>query len=300
MKNLLLLLTFLFCTLATKELHAQTFTGKTGDLYLGENDTDFSGSLEILSGVIKKNDKIDIYAETGRKFTATITKITGDDRKEINQCKAGQYAYFDLKFTANPSTGNDYLRKGYKVFPAGFQANSSSMKAETEAKLAQSASLKVTLDGKTFRGAITYKGASFWKKGVKKVLEKPYLQLQFRSVDTPDDRTLTIQLFNPKEAPAKYGASDMEINFSGASDGVKEHTTLFGFVNGKADTQFTVELNKWQKVSNTKAIISGKIYGELKEIKIFGKAKAINKFENGIFENVEVEVFNEIYDFLNK
>ncbi|PWK22617.1 hypothetical protein LV89_03329 [Arcicella aurantiaca] len=296
MKKLFLLLTLFFCIFKTEKTFTQTFTAKTGDLYLGDNDTDFSGSLDILSGVIKKNDKVDIYAETGRKFTATITKMTGDDRKEITQCKAGQYAYFDLKFTSNPSTGKDYLRKGYKVFPAGFQANTSAIKAETEATLAKSANLKVTLDGKSFRGTVTYKGASFWKKGVKNVIEKPYLQIQFRSVDSPDDRTLTIQIFNPKEVPTKYGASDLEVNFSGATDGVKEHTTLFGFVNGKADTPFTVEVSKWQKVSNTKAIISGKIYGDLKEIKILGKAKAINKFENGVFENVEVEVFNELYD----
>jgi hypothetical protein len=280
------------------EIFAQAFTAQTGDLFLGDKDTDLSGGLDILSGVIKKNDKIDIYAETGRKFTATVTKISGSNNTELNQCKAGQYAYFDLKFTANPSTGKDYLRKGYKIYPAGFQANVSAIKAEAETKLAQSVNFKTNLDGKPFRGIVTYKGASYWRKGVKRYIEKPFLQLQFRCVDAPDDRLLTLQIFNPKESLAKYGVADMEVNFSGTVDGVKEHTTIFGFVNGKADTQFNVEITQWKKVGNDKAIISGKINGDLREVKILGKAKAINQFENGVFENIEVEIFNEQMDLI--
>lgn len=89
-----------------------------------------------------------------------------------------------------------------------------------------------------------------------------------------------------------------EVNFSGTVDGIKEHTTIFGFVNGKADTQFNVEITQWKKVGNDKAVISGKINGDLREVKILGKAKAINQFENGVFENIEVEIFNEQMDFI--
>lgn len=273
---------------------AQTFTAETGYLYLGEKDTELSGGIEIKSGIIKKNDKIDIYAPSGRKFTATIVKISGKSNEELGQVKAGEYGYFDLKFTENPSTGKDYVNKGFKIYPAGFQANTTAMKAEADKKLAESVNFKATLDGKPFRGKVTYKGVSLWRKGVKNfAYNKPYLQLQFGCVDLPDDRLLTIQVFNPKESVTKYGSKDMEVNFSGAADGNKNNTTIYGFVNGKADTDFTVEITKWQASGNNKAIISGKVYGELREVKILAKATKINRFENGIFENIEVEIFNE-------
>lgn len=286
MKKILILLLF------SQQIFAQAFTAETGYLYLGDKDTELSGGLDIKSGVIKKNDKIDIYAPSGRKFMATIIKITGDNQQEVSQIKAGQYAYFDLKFTENPSTGKDYINKGFKVYPAGFQANTTTMKAESEKKLAQSVNFKATLDGKAFRGKVSYKGASLWRKGVKNYVDKPYLQLQFICVDEPDSRGLTIQVINPKEAPASYSVRDMEVNFSGAADGNANNTTIYGFVNGKGDTDFSLEITKWQKVSNEKAIISGKVTGSLREIKLFGKGSKMNKFENGIFENIELEIFN--------
>lgn len=285
----------LFLLLISLNSFAQTFTAETGYLYLGEKDTEMNGGMEIKSGIIKKNDKIDIYAPSGRKFTATITKISGKGNQEVSQIKAGEYGYFDLKFTENPSTGKDYVNKGFKVYPAGFQANTTAMKAETDAKLAASVNFKTTLDGKPFRGKTTYKGASLWRKGIKNYINKPYLQLQFGCVDSPDTRTLTVQVFNPKESTASYTAKDMEVNFSGTVDGNSANTTIFGFVNGKTTPNFTLEITKWQ-TSGNKAIISGKIYGELPEVKILGRSTKVNRFENGIFENIEVEIFNDQAD----
>lgn len=286
----------LFLLLISLNSFAQTFTAETGYLYLGEKETELSGGMEILSGIIKKNDKIDIYAPSGRKFTATITKISGKGNQEVNQVKAGEYGYFDLKFTENPSTGKDYVNKGFRVYPAGFQANTTAMKAEVDVKLTASVNFKSTLDGKAFRGKVTYKGASLWRKGVKNfAYNKPYLQLQFGCVDAPDTRILTVQVFNPKESTASYTAKDMEVNFSGTTDGNTANTTIFGFVNGKATPNFTLEITKWQ-ASGNKAIISGKINGELPEVKILGRSTKVNRFENGVFENIEVEIFNDQAD----
>lgn len=274
---------------------AQTFTAETGYLYLGEKETEMNGGIEIKSGIIKKNDKIDIYAPSGRKFTATIVKISGKSNQDLSQIKAGEYGYFDLKFTENPSTGKDYVNKGFKVYPAGFQVNTTAMKAEADKKLTASVNFKTTLDGKPFRGKVTYKGASLWRKGIKNYINKPYLQLQFGSVDAPDTRTLTVQIFNPKESTASYTAKDMEVNFSGTVDGNSANTTIFGFVNGKATPNFTLEITKWQVLGN-KAIISGKVNGELPEVKILGRSSKVNRFENGVFENIEVEIFNDQAD----
>jgi hypothetical protein len=275
---------------------AQSFTAKTGYLYLGEKDTELNGGMEILLGVVKKNDKIDIYAPSGRKFTATITKISGKSNEEVYQVKAGEYGYFDLKFAENPSTGKDYVNKDYKVYPAGFKTNTAEMKADSEAKISASTNFKSTLDGKTWNAKVTYKGASFWRKGIKNYIEKPYLQLQFASVRAPDERLLTVQVFYPKETPAKYASKDLEVNFSGSPDGNKANTEMYGFVNGKENTDFSLEITKWQKVSSTKAILSGKITGELKEVKLLGTPKLIHRFSDGIFENIEVEIFNEQAD----
>jgi hypothetical protein len=276
---------------------AQTFTAKTGYLYLGEKDTELNGGMEILSGVVKKNDIIDIYAPSGRKFTATIVKISGKNNEELSQAKAGEYGYFDLKFTENPSTGKDYINKDFKVYPTGFKVNAEGLKAENEKVASQSAQFKSKLDGKTWNAKVTYKGASFWRKGVKGFLEKPYLQLQFASVQSPDERLMTIQVIYPKETPSKYTAKDLEVNFSGTPDGNTKYTEMFGFVNGKGDTDFSMEITKWQKVSATQAIISGKISGDLKEVKLLGTPKLKHRFTDGIFENVEVEIFNEQADF---
>ena len=275
---------------------AQSFIAKTGYLYLGEKETELNGGMEVISGIIKKNDKIDIYAPTGRKFTATLTKISGKSNEEVNQVKAGEYGYFDLKFTENPSTGKDYVNKDYKVYPAGFKINTSEMKSDAEAKITASANFKSTLDGRAWNAQVTYKGASFWRKGIKNYIEKPYLQLQFASVQAPDERLLTVQVFYPKETPAKYFSKDLEVNFSGTPDGNTTHTEMFGFVNGKGNTDFSLEITKWQKVSSTKALISGKISGELKEVKLLGIPKLIHRFSDGIFENIEVEVFTDVYD----
>jgi hypothetical protein len=275
---------------------AQTFTAKTGYLYLGEKETELNGGMEILSGVVKKNDKIDIYAPSGRKFTATIVKISGKNNEEVSQIKAGEYGYFDLKFTENPSTGKDYINKDYKVYPAGFKINTAEMKAEAEAKITASVNFKSTLDGKIWNAKVTYKGASFWRKGIKNYIEKPYLQLQFASVQAPDERLLTVQVFYPKETPSKYFSKDLEVNFSGSPDENTAHTEMFGFVNGKGSTNFSLEITKWQKISATKVIVSGKISGELKEVKLLGTPKLIHRFSDGVFENIEVEIFNEQAD----
>lgn len=291
MKKILLLF------LIAPPLFAQSFTAETGTLFLGDEPTVRSGNVKVLSGVLKKNDKVDIYAETGRKFTATVTQISGQGNQEVNEARPNQFAFCTLRFTEDPSTGKDYVREGYKVYPMGFKVNAGALKADAETKRAASVNFNARLDGRAFRGKVTYKGATLWRKGVKNLVEKPYLQLQFACVDEPDTRTLTIQVFNPKEAPATYRAKDLEVNFSGAADGNANTTTLYGFVNGRGDTDFTLQITKWQTVSNAKAILSGIVSGELKEVKLLGKSTRSNRFENGVFENIEVEVFNTQPDF---
>jgi hypothetical protein len=282
----------LICLAFTTTLLAQSFTGKTGYIFVGDTPNEFTGSIEVLTGVLKKGATIDVYAETGRKFTLVVTKMDVKENKDASEAKAGQNPFVYLHTTDNASGGDDYLREKYMVYPHGFKPTGAPSTASTSAK----AVFAATIDGKTFKAGNSYKGALLYRKGIKNYQERPFLQLSFASIQSPDTRQLLIQVFNPKESAARYGAKDMEINFSGTIDGNKDHTTIYGFVNGKADTEFTLEITKWQKVSDTKAVISGKVYGDLREVKILGRPKLINKFANGSFENVEVEIHNEEAD----
>ncbi|MEW6773966.1 MAG: hypothetical protein AB1304_08210 [Bacteroidota bacterium] len=197
---------------------------------------------------------------------------------------------FTLQFTEDPSTGKDYVTYGYKVYPAGFKVNT---KAEAEKNSDSNANFKATLDGKAFRAKVTSKGAMLALNGYKPYFDRPYLLLQFACIDAPDERLLTIMVFNPKQSVANYTAKDMEVNFSGTADGNKNNTIMFGFVNGKATPNFKLEITKWQASGNNKAIISGKVNGELPEVKLLGKSEKVNRFENGVFENIEVQIIRE-------
>jgi hypothetical protein len=291
MKPKFILLSFIL--LFSLNAFGQTFTAETLDIYIGEPKGNYYGAFKILSGVMKNGEEVVIYAETGRKFICKITKLEDKNNNPLTQAKAGEIVYVDFFTKDDAQSGNDYLRKGYKVFPKNYNIAGNTNQKSPVPVSTKKAQFQATLDGKPYRANITYKGASYWRKGVKNYRNEPYLQLFFGNADAVDDRTLLIQIIKPKETIAKYTENDLEILLSGAVDGKKENTTFYGFVNGKADTKFTVEITKWQTVSNKKAIISGKVYGELRETKLIVAGKNINKFENGVFENVEVEIFNE-------
>lgn len=285
MKKFQLLTCLLALFLSTHLLAQSTLTAKMGTIFTGVNEKSYSGSITILTGSIKKGQKLDVYAETGRKFVLTITKISNND-KEVKEAKAGQYAFFEFTTESNASTGRDYLREGYMVYAAGQKPTGAASTKQTK-----KSTFNTLIDGTAFSANVTYKGASFWTKGVKNYIARPYLQIQFSSTDAVDDRLLTIQIFEPKTAPATYYAKDMEVNFTGSKDGDKAKTKLFGFVNGKGDTDFSLSITQWKKVSDTKVIISGTVTGSLREIRLLGKGKHLNEFKDGKFENVEVEVF---------
>lgn len=281
---------FFFLLFITSTTLGQTFMAETGDIYIGEPKGNYYGIFNVKSGVLKNTDALEIYSNSGFKYSARIIKMIDiDTRAPLKEIKSGQSAFIDFFTTDDPGNYKDALRKGFRVYPKGLKPGGVELVSEEGKKV----DFIATLDSKPFKATVTYKGATLWRKGVKNfAYNKPYLLLQFGSIISPDDRIISIQLFNPKEMPAKYGVKDLEINFSGAIDGKKENTTLYGFVNGKADTDFTVEITQWKVVSGTKAVISGKVYGELREIKILGIAKKVNKFENGTFESIEVEIMN--------
>lgn len=267
----------------------QSFTAESGDLYMTDDPLKYSCSVTVLSGVLKKTDKIDFYAPKGTKYTAIILEMT-QDYQPVNEIKSGQYGSIVVKFSQSFSGSKDYPTYKSKILPSG----SSGVSAPSTTEEKSAPHFTAMLDGKAWRGKITYKGALLGRKGFSPLnIKKPCLQLQFGSTIPSDERSLTIQIFYPKESPAKYTAKDMEVNFSGSAGEHDKSPAIYGFVNGKSQPDFTLEIQEWKSLGNNKAQISGTISGELPEVMLLGKSGRKVRFENGRFQNVEVEIINE-------
>jgi hypothetical protein len=277
---------FIAAIFAFNTITAQSFTAETGYIYTGNSNKEFFGAFTIKSGTIKKSDKLDIYAETGRKFQATITKMTVNGN-EVQSAKAGQNVSIDFTTTEDATTGNDYLRKGYQVYPKNFKT----LATKTNNITGQPDKLTAVINGKAYRAA-SFNNA-YYKKGLKKfAYNLPFVQFSFVNNDTTDTRSFLVQIFNPKEGTAAYGPESSELNFSGSEDGKMEHEKIYGYLKGSKD-KFKITITKWENKGGNKIIISGKMEGEI--FTTLGKKDSI-KIENGVFENVEVTLFSEIVE----
>lgn len=267
----------------------QSFTAESGDIYITDDPLKYSCSITVLSGVLKKTDKVDFYAPKGTKFTATILEMT-QNYEPVNEIKAGQFGSVIVQFSQSFSGLKDYPTYKSKILPSGSSADNTTVSTENNVVIPHFTTL---LNGKEWKGKITYKGALLGRNGFSPLnINKPCMQIQFASTTLPDDRTLTIQVFYPKENPAKYTAKDMEVLFIGSETGQKENILTFGFVNGKGMPNFTLEIKEWKNTGNNKAKISGEIKGELPETVLLGKSDRKVTFTNGVFKDVEVEIIN--------
>jgi hypothetical protein len=280
---------FLFFLFCCQVVSGQSFTAEIGDVFLGSEKNAFFGGITVLTGTLKKNEKIEIYAETGRKFTAKITKLEADDVKDVNFVKAGQkYVMADFITEEDALSGKDYLRKGYKVFPQGFKVDA---KNNANSNSSKRANFTTLLDDKPWKYYIDFKGASFFSKGAKDILEMPFIQLAFVPIHPTDNRHLVIRLINAKAGTGIYNLSkNTEVLFAGAESGKDTDSKIFGKnKTTNSEVPFSIEITEW-KTSGNRAIISGKISGKLRETIAFGKKQEL-EFKNGVFENVEVEIF---------
>jgi hypothetical protein len=279
----------------------QSFSAEiVSEVFYGESNGKFAASIQVLSGTLKTGDEVTAYAGTGRKFKLRILSINVDvlnetsgtkDRKAVAQARSGETVWAEFFTADNTGSGSDYLTKGFKIYPKGFVYSPSP--AKQDPANAGKAVFSAMIDGKPFKAALAYKGALLSRRGVERFQERPFLQISFTSNNAADNRILLFWILNPTESAAVYTEKDIEVNFSGAVDGTRENTEIFGFKNGEADTKFTVEITAWKKISPSKALISGKINGELREVKLIGRAVRTNRISGGVFENVEVEIFEE-------
>lgn len=267
--------------LLTASSYAQSFTGETGYIFIGNSNKEFFGSIEIKSGTIRKNDKIDIYAETGRKFQATIKKITVEN-VEVASAKAGEEVTIDFETTEDATTGKDYLRKGYKVYPKDFKLTV----VKTNNITGYPDKFNAKIAGKPYRAASFNNG--YYVKGIKGfAYDLPFIQFSFVNNDTTDTRSLLVHIYNPKEGTASYGTESTELNFSGAFDGIKDHEKIYGYLKGSKE-KFTITITKWQRVSSEKIIVSGTMEGTIRQV--LGGKETLT-IEKGSFENIEATVY---------
>lgn len=269
---------------------AQAFTAESGDLYATDDPLKYNCGVTVLTGTMRITDKIDFYSPKGTKFSATILEMT-QDYNPVNEIKAGQYGQIVVKFSQGFSGVKDYPTYKSKILPSGSAVQGVVIEDKDDKSKYEFTS---RLNNKDWNAKVSYKGALLGRNGFKPLnINKPCLQLQFSSVMLPDNRTLTLQVFYPKEIPAKYSAKDLEVLFIGSEAGEPGKSEMYGFVNGEKFPNFTLEIKEWKSIDNSKAIISGKIEGELPEISIIGRSNKKVKFENGVFENVKVEIIDE-------
>ena len=183
-------------------------------------------------------------------------------------------------------SGKDYLRKGYKVFPHGFKVD-----GKNNANSSKRANFTTLLEDKPWTYFVDFKGASFFSKGVKDILEIPFIQLAFVPIHPTDNRHLVIRLLNAKAGIGIYNLSqNVEILFAGAESGKDTDSKIFGKnKTTNSEVHFSIEITECKTTGN-RAIISGNISGKLKETIAFGKKQEL-EFKNGVFENVELEIF---------
>jgi hypothetical protein len=274
----------------------QSFTAETGIIFIdGASQGEYYGGIKVLTGVLKKGDEIDVYAPTGRRFTFKITKLELDDNKDAAEARPKQFVMAVLFSKERADQGKDAINQGYVVYPKGFLPKNG---AAINSAATEKPVFTAIINGKFYNSKLNSRGAFYYTKGVKGFVDEPFVQLAFASLDVVDNRYFLIQIKSPKEGTATYNSSqNIAVNFSGSIDGKSENAKVYGFdKNVAANTKFTIEITKWQRISDSKISISGRMNGDLPQnLAILGKKETL-KLENGLFENIEVEVFTENYD----
>jgi hypothetical protein len=114
-------------------------------------------------------------------------------------------------------------------------------------------------------------------------------------MDAVDDRQLTLMIFTAEPKPGTYTKDKLEVLLSGSPTGDTKRPEMWGYkFPGNASGDLKLEITKFEMAGPAKAILSGRLQGKL--TKVLGKGEMT--LENGTFENLEVQVFNEMY--LNK
>lgn len=257
---------------------------KIGAVYAKEGKPGvFDVDIRVKEGVVKKGDKVDVVSANGTRYSFTVTHMRNPYEDIVKADKESGTVYIILEGPAEAKFDADYAL----VNPGGGAA---------AAPASSTAKFTATLNGKLWKGKEFPYSFSLFKKGVKNMADnKPYLMLAFKSMDAVDDRQLTLMVFTDDPKPGIYTKDKLEVLLSGSPAGDINKPEMWGYkYPGTAIGGLQLEITSYKETGKGKAIISGKLSGQF--TKALGKATM--PVENGVFTDLEIDVYKEQY--LNK
>jgi hypothetical protein len=254
-----------------------------GFVSMGESDNSYLFMVDkATKNSFKRGDVFDMVSETGDRFKGTFQRLEPSER----------FLQIVAIVSGNDTPIGNLQNSDFYIVPVGgsFPGQKPS---EIEEKITSS-NLKVFFSGKEWKANST--SALFYEGGNSMMDKtgKPYFQISFSAVDAHDTRKLnfTCNNFVPSLGIIK---SPMKVLMTGHPSGDLKNSEVQGYqVNPKFPEQATnlvVEITKWERISPSKAKISGTFSGKLKGL--IGAPDL--DFQNGVFENIEVVCYTQKY-----
>lgn len=257
---------------------------KIGAVYAKEGKPGvFDVDIRVKEGVVKTGDKVDVVSADGKRFAFTVTHMRNPYEDIKMADKEAGTVYIILEGPADAKFDADFAL----VNPGG---------GAGVAPAVSTAKFNATINGKPWKGKDFPYSFSLFKKGVKNMAgNKPYLLLAFKSMDAVDDRQLTLMVFTADPKPGVYTKEKLEVLLTGSPTGNTKKTEMWGYkYPASATGGLQLEITSYQETGKGKARISGKLSGQF--TKILGKGTM--PVENGVFSELEIDVYDEQY--LNK
>ncbi|HRG23692.1 MAG TPA: hypothetical protein PLL23_04845 [Chitinophagaceae bacterium] len=257
---------------------------KIGAVYAKEGKPGvFDVDIRVKEGVVKTGDKVDVVSADGKRFAFTVTHMRNPYEDIKMADKEAGTVYIILEGPADAKFDADFAL----VNPGG---------GAGVAPAVSTAKFNATINGKPWKGKDFPYSFSLFKKGVKNMAgNKPYLLLAFKSMDAVDDRQLTLMVFTADPKPGVYTKEKLEVLLTGSPTGNTKKTEMWGYkYPASATGGLQLEITSYQETGKGKARISGKLSGQF--TKILGNGTM--PVENGVFSELEIDVYDEQY--LNK
>ncbi len=149
----------------------------------------------------------------------------------------------------------------------------------------KNAAVIAKINGVNFSCEPAAKAINYLSKGIKGFIEKPFFQFNF--ISSTDERNLLIQVINVKEGVGAYNSKQIEANYATLLN-AKEEDFYGHDTKTFSKTEFILEITAWEKISDTKAKISGKFSGKLNSASNSSLAPII--IEGGEFTNITIDI----------
>jgi hypothetical protein len=266
-----------------KEQQTEPLVATTTMVFIDNADKgEYAATIRIEKGRLKVGQRIEAR-KSGMHFTFEVLEIKVEDAK-VNETGPVNYAFVVLRATSDANG-----------FDSGFAlGDATSVESTANATSSDETTGEATclVDGIDWSGSGYSNSHLFYAAGMRNIFGgKPYLMLAFQSVNSPDNRQLTITLPGFTGEKGIYTGNAIEILFSGSATGNNEQSMLQGHKIPAQPTNFSVEITAYKSLADDSALISGKFNGTLKGI--FG-APSVD-IQNGKFRDVTVKVFRQAY-----